>query len=75
VLSPELELLDGSLDQQTLRLLVYSIHVSIGFQTLEILLDRIIGQFPGTVWYYGNVYDPADGVTPLDWWQEFLAPV
>lgn len=75
VLSPELELLDGSLDLQTPRLLVYSIHVSIGFQSLETLLDRVVGQFPGTVWYYGNVYDPADGVTPLDWWQEFLAPV
>jgi len=74
-LTPEIELLDGTLDMQTPRLLVYSIHVSIGFQSLEILLDRIAGQFPGTVWYYGNVYDPADGVTPLDWWQEFLAPV
>lgn len=74
-LTPEIELLDGSLDLQTPRLLVYSIHVSTGFQTLEVLLDRIVGQFPGTVWYYGNVYDPADGVTPLDWWQEFLAPI
>jgi len=74
-LTPEIELLDGSLDLQTPRLLVYSIHVSIGFQTLEILLDGIVGQFPGSVWYYGNVYDPTDGVTPLDWWQDFLAPV
>ncbi len=74
-LSPELELLDGTLDLQSPRVLVYSIHVSIGFQSIEILLDRVVGQFPGTVWYYGNVYDPADGVTPLDWWQEFLAPV
>lgn len=74
-LSPELELLDGTLDLQSPRVLVYSIHVSIGFQAIEVLLDRVVGQFPGTVWYYGNVYDPADGVTPLDWWQEFLAPV
>lgn len=74
-LTPEFELLDGSLDLQAPRLLVYSIHVSIGFQVIEELLDRAIGQFPGTVWYYGNVYDPADGVTPLDWWQDFLKPV
>ncbi len=74
-LTPEIELLDGALDLETPRLLVYSIHVSIGFQAIEILLDRISGQFPGTLWYYGNVYDPKDGVTPLDWWQEFLAPV
>ena len=73
-LTPEIELLDGILDIETPRLLVYSIHVSIGFQAIEILLDRISGQFAGTLWYYGNVYDPADGVTPLDWWQEFLAP-
>jgi hypothetical protein len=74
-LTPEIELMDGILDMQAERLLVYSIHVSIGFQTIELILDRIIGQYSGTVWYYGNVYDPADGVTPLDWWQEFLAPV
>lgn len=75
VLTPEIELLDGILDVETPRLLVYSIHVSIGFQAIELLLDRISGQFAGTLWYYGNVYDPADGVTPLEWWQEFLAPV
>ncbi|MEZ5526276.1 MAG: DUF4265 domain-containing protein [Gammaproteobacteria bacterium] len=74
-LRPEMELLDGHMDLETPRLAVFSIHVSIGFQTIETLLDRITGQFPGTLWYYGNVYDPADGVTPLDWWQAFLAPV
>ena len=74
-LTPEFELMDGSLDLQTPRLLVYSIHVSIGFQAIEELLDRAVGQFPGTVWYYGNVYDPVDGVTPLDWWREMLKPV
>jgi hypothetical protein len=74
-LTPEIELMDGILDLDTPRVLVYSIHVSIGFQAIELLLDRIVGQFPDTVWYYGNVYDPTDGVTPLDWWQEFLAPV
>ena len=74
-LTPEIELLDGTLDVETPHLLVYTIHVSIGFQAIELLLDRISGQFAGTLWYYGNVYDPADGVTPLDWWQAFLAPV
>ena len=23
---------------------------------------------PRGQWYFGNVYDPRDGVTPLDWW-------
>lgn len=73
-LTPELELLDGTLDTASPHVLVYSIHVSIGFTQIETLLDRAIGQFAGTVWYYGNVYDPNDGVTPLNWWQEFLAP-
>lgn len=74
-LTPELELLDGVLDLQSSRLLVYTIHVSIGFQQIEDLLEGATSQFPGVVWYYGNVYDPTDGVTPLNWWQEFLAPV
>jgi len=74
-LTPEIELLDGVLDLESPRLLVYSIHVSIGFQAIEQVLDRISGQFMGTLWVYGNVYDPKDGVSPLDWWQEFLAPV
>jgi hypothetical protein len=25
-------------------------------------------KYPGCQWIYGNVYDPADGVTPLNWW-------
>ena len=74
-LTPELELLDGKLEIQSPHILSYSIHVSIGFSKIEALLDKAVGQFPNTVWYYGNVYDPEDGVTPLNWWQEFLAPV
>jgi hypothetical protein len=71
MLTPEFELLDGTLEQQSAGMLVYSIHVSIGFQQIELLLDKAVGQFSGLVWYYGNVYDPKDGVTPLDWWQDF----
>jgi hypothetical protein len=67
MLTPEFELLDGMLDQHSAGLLVYSIHVSIGF----LLLDKAVGQFGGLVWYYGNVYDPKDGSTPLNWWQDF----
>ncbi len=74
VLTPELEMLDGTLDLETERMAVFSIHVSIGFQSIEAVLDRVTGQFPDSVWYYGNVYDPADGVTPLNWWHAFLAP-
>ena len=24
-------------------------------------MDNAMAAFPGAVWYYGNVYDPADG--------------
>lgn len=67
-LTPALEKLDGILDLASERALVYSIHYSIGFQVIEELLNRACTTFPDTVWYYGNVYDPADGTTPLEWW-------
>jgi hypothetical protein len=25
---------------------------------------------PNCEWYYGNVYDLKDGVTPLNWWAQ-----
>lgn len=70
-LTAKIEKLGGSLDRQTDRALVYSIHFSIGFQVIEELLSKAIQDYPDTVWYYGNVYDPEDGTTPLKWWEEF----
>lgn len=70
-LTAKVEKLGGSLDRQTDRALVYSIHFSIGFQTIEELLATACKDYPDTVWYYGNVYDPKDGTTPLNWWHEF----
>lgn len=69
-LTPLIEKLDGSLDLQNERALVYSIHYSIGFQTIENVLNECIADYPDTFWYYGNVYDPKDGSTPLNWWNE-----
>lgn len=74
-LTPEMELRDGCLDVQSPKLLVYTIHVSIGFQRIEELMDSTMGRFTDCVWYYGNVYDPADGVTPLNWWQDLAREV
>ncbi len=71
-LTPELEKLGGQLDLENPRVLVYSIHVSCGFTAIETLLDSHMTE--SSTWLYGNVYDPADGVTPLNWWQEILAP-
>ena len=71
-LTPEVEKLDGSLDIQADRALVYSLHVNNGFGAIETLFDGIMSEFTDSVWYYGNIYDPADGITPLNWWDEFL---
>ena len=70
-LTGRIEKLGGSLDKQTDRALVYSIHFSIGFQVIEELLSTICKDYSDTVWYYGNVYDPEDGTTALEWWSEF----
>ena len=72
-LTPELEKLGGELDIETERFLIYSIHVSCGFSTIEGLLNRYVTE-AGGLWLYGNVYDPADGTTPLNWWHDILKP-
>lgn len=74
-LTPEIEKLEGNLDTQADRALVYSIHVNNGFGAIESLLDGMMAEFRDSVWYYGNIYDPMDGVTPLNWWDEFLNQV
>ncbi|BFM04915.1 DUF4265 domain-containing protein [Halioxenophilus aromaticivorans] len=73
-ITPALEKLGGDLDVETDRLLVYSIHVSCGFTAIEDVLNKAMAKFTQAAWVYGNVYDPADGTTPLNWWQAILAP-
>lgn len=72
-LTPQLEKLGGELDMESPRLLVYSIHVSCGFEQIEKILNSVCDG-ANSVWYYGNVYDPVDGQTPLNWWQDILKP-
>lgn len=71
-LTPPLEKLGGELDVETPRMLVYSIHVSCGFQQIEAILDGVVSD--DVAWVYGNVYDANDGQTPLNWWQDILKP-
>lgn len=73
-LTPALELLGGELDVETPRMLVYSIHVSCGFSAIEEILNREVGKDGESTWMYGNVYDPQDGQTPLNWWLDLLKP-
>ena len=71
ILTLKLEKIGGCLDLQTSGGLVYTVHISIGFETIESLLDKTCKDYPEVVWYYGNVYDPRDGATPLNWWLDF----
>ncbi len=57
--------LDGITDQQ----LVFTIPISEGFSQIENVFNSAVSQCPEYEWYYGNVYDPVDGVTPLNWWK------
>lgn len=72
-IAPELEKLGGQLDLATPRMLVYSIHVSCGFNAIEDIFNRHC-QSGESGWIYGNVYDPNDGATPLNWWAKILQP-
>ena len=71
-LAPQVEKLEGSCDLATSNALVFSVHVNNGFAAIEQLFDNAASTFAGTLWYYGNVYDPKDGVTPLNWWDDFI---
>lgn len=72
-ITSELEKLGGELDSETPRMLIYSIHVSCGFKAIEDIFDRLT-KTSDSIWFYGNVYDPEDGETPLNWWQDILKP-
>jgi hypothetical protein len=50
-------------------LLIFTIPVSAGFEAIEQAMLRITESFDVDKWMYGNVYDPADGRTPLNWWR------
>ena len=72
-ITPHIEKLGGALDTETERMLVYSIHVSCGFTAIEAILNQHTDG-KDSLWIYGNVYDPNDGTTPLNWWQAILKP-
>jgi len=64
--------LGGELDLHSPHLLVFSVHVSCGFAAIETLFNPI--NSADSYWQYANVYDPTDGVTPLNWWLPLLQP-
>ncbi|HEY7773502.1 MAG TPA: DUF4265 domain-containing protein [Marinagarivorans sp.] len=72
LLTPRLEKLGGDLDIETPRMLVFSIHVSCGFEAIEAILNESMRD--GSQWLYSNVYSQDDGQTPLNWWLDILKP-
>lgn len=70
VATQNLARLGGRLGGKHPRVLVYTVPVAVGFAAVEAVLNALVKQFPNAQWYFGNVYDPDDGVTPLNWWQD-----
>ena len=68
-LTPAVVGLGGRLDDRVEdRIVVYTVPVTAGFDAVQTVLNEFVGRHPGAEWYYANVYDPEDGVTPLNWW-------
>jgi len=68
VLLSRLLALNARLDGKSPQQLVFTVPVSVGFATIEKTMNSVVREFPMIEWFYGNVYDPADGTTPLNWW-------
>jgi hypothetical protein len=62
------ESLGGRLDGGYSRMLVLTIPLAAGFDAVAAAFDDAVRRHPGSAWLYGNVYDPSDGITPLNWW-------
>ncbi len=60
--------MDGEYETEDFALLVFTFHVSIGFQDIEGIFRKLETMFLPSEWFYANVYDPDDGFTPLNWW-------
>ena len=61
--------LDGTLDGRTPKQVVFSVPSSSGFDAIEKVFNSFTATNRPAEWYFGNVYDERDGVTPLNWWR------
>jgi hypothetical protein len=68
-LESQVRAVGGWCDGDTPGLLVFTVPVAAGFSAIEQIFEAATVRYPGSSWFYGNVYDPIDGVTPLDWWK------
>jgi hypothetical protein len=62
--------LDGEAATSNSSMLVLTLPASAGFPAIEQLMEKAKSMSPRCEWFYGNVYDLDDGVTPLNWWSE-----
>jgi hypothetical protein len=67
-LTERLQPLGGRLDGRSRWQVVYTVPVAVGFKAVEAVLNATVAEFSGAEWYYANVYDNDDGITPLNWW-------
>lgn len=61
--------LDGWCDGIGNHHVVLTFPSKVSFLDIETLMERAVTRFDGSTWQFGNVYDPMDGVTPLNWWK------
>lgn len=59
---------DGYMEGSNVSLLVFTNVKPINFSKVEDIFNATAKEFIETKWFYGNVYDPSDGKTPLNWW-------
>ena len=62
------ESLGGRLDGGYSRMLVLTVPLAAGFDVVAAAFDEAVRRHAGSAWLYGNVYDPSEGSTPLNWW-------
>jgi hypothetical protein len=66
---PDVWALGGVLDGRAPGATVFTVPVRAGFEKVEQVFNALLDRHPEMEWYYGNVYHPADGTTPLGWWE------
>lgn len=60
--------LGGVLDGNVEKGAVFTIPLKATFSAIERAFNEYCAENPEVEWYYGNVYSPEDGITPLRWW-------
>lgn len=68
-LTESLARIGGWLDGKERSTIVFTVPVAAGFPAIEAVMREASERFSESEWGFGNVYDPKDGCTPLNWWK------